>query len=327
MSRDLSLKGVLPCRPAVLLGVMSTLMALTDPMDRALAETQTQTQTQIGVAFEEPAGKKVIIRSLDDMIAFWKAEDFWGDVDVTQQLTVPPVYSMKTSRKLDDQIKAKPVEVKKELFYRGAVPLILLSNDQILKQRQRLTDLQSKASLSDQEQTWLARMVQDYRLPGPPESPADWQAALDKVDSIPASLALGQAAYESAYGLSRFAIMGNSFFGVWTWGDKGLTPKEQRDGKGDYKVASYDTPYQSVVAYMLNLNSHAAYADFRALRAKLRADGKEVTGVALAAGLLNYSEKGEEYVKTLRDIITYNELQITDQAVLRTTEPIHLFEE
>ena len=116
---------------------------------------------------------------------------------------------------------------------------------------------------------------------------------------------------------ARFALEGNAFFGQWTWGEKGMRPKHQRKGKGDYKVATYDWPLDSVRSYMRNLNTQRTYAELRKIRAEIRGKGEKVTGHALAAGLSKYSEQGQKYVKTLRGIIKKNELFIADNARLR----------
>ena len=137
------------------------------------------------------------------------------------------------------------------------------------------------------------------------------------MDAIPPSLALGQTAYESGYGTSRFAVEGNALFGQWTYSGGGMKPKEHRASKGDYGVAAYDWPFDSVRSYMQNLNTHSAYQKLRDKRLSLRNQEKEVTGVALAETLDKYSERGMEYVNTLKSIIRVNGLGITDKAFLR----------
>ena len=138
---------------------------------------------------------------------------------------------------------------------------------------------------------------------------------------IPAGLALGQAAYESGYGTSRIAVEGNALFGQWTYGGKGLVPEQQRKNLGDHRIAAFDWPFDSVRGYFINLMSHPAYEDFRHLRAELRARGEPLTSMALADGLIKYSERGQEYVDTLKGIIRVNGLAIADDAVFRD-EPL-----
>jgi uncharacterized FlgJ-related protein len=141
--------------------------------------------------------------------------------------------------------------------------------------------------------------------------------AIYKLDLIPAGLVLGQAAYESGYGTSRFAVEGNALFGQWTYGGKGLVPEQQRKNLGDHRIAAFDWPFDSVRGYFINLMSHPAYEDFRRLRAQLRADGKPLTSMELADGLTRYSERGQEYVDTLKGIMRVNRLTIADDAVFR----------
>ncbi len=144
---------------------------------------------------------------------------------------------------------------------------------------------------------------------------------LYKLDVIPAGLALGQAAYESGYGTSRFAVEGNALFGQWTYGGKGLVPEQQRKSLGDHRIAAFDWPFDSVRGYFINLMSHPAYEDFRRLRAEARAAGQPLKSMALADGLVRYSERGQEYVDTLKGIIRVNGLDIADNAVFRD-EPL-----
>jgi Bax protein len=143
-----------------------------------------------------------------------------------------------------------------------------------------------------------------------------------RVDVVPPSLALGQAAYESGYGTSRFAREGNALFGQWTYGGKGMQPREKRASKGDYGVAAYDWPLESVRAYMRNLNSHRAYQGLRDKRAAARSRGRAPTGDELADALTSYSERGAEYVKTLKGIMSTNELAVADNATLQDAPAI-----
>ena len=124
-----------------------------------------------------------------------------------------------------------------------------------------------------------------------------------------------------AFGRIRFAVEGNALFGQWTYGGKGLVPEQQRKDLGDHRIAAFDWPFDSVRGYFINLMSHPAYEDFRRLRAELRARGEPLTSMALADGLIKYSERGQEYVDTLKGIIRVNGLAIADDAVFRD-EPL-----
>jgi Bax protein len=135
---------------------------------------------------------------------------------------------------------------------------------------------------------------------------------MNRVDVVPPSLAIAQSANESAWGTSRFARKGYNFFGQWCYRKGcGLVPKK-RDANKTHEVAAFDSPQESVKMYIRNLNSNRAYKSLRDLRAKLRRSNKPVTGHELAAGLKRYSERGLEYVRELREMISYNKLAVYD---------------
>jgi uncharacterized FlgJ-related protein len=209
------------------------------------------------------------------------------------------------------------------------LPLVVHANDLVRDKRSRLENardtLASGGQLSADDLAGLrdAATLLRIRSAGDTlgEAPEDLLAVIDealyRLDVIPAGLVLGQAAYESGYGTSRFATTGNALFGQWTYGGKGLVPEQQRAALGDHRIAAFDWPFDSVRGYYLNLSSHPAYEDFRKLRAKLKATGKPLSSMALASGLIGYSERGQEYVDTLKGIIRVNGLEIADDAVFR----------
>ena len=134
------------------------------------------------------------------------------------------------------------------------------------------------------------------------------------MDIIPVSLAIAQAAKESGWGTSRFALEGNAMFGQWTYGKDGLKPK---DGVGtDHKVLKFPMLRSSIIAYQKNLNTHKAYGKFREARSELRQKNKKLSGLDLALYLENYAATGKEYVKILKSIITQNKLTDFDNSVL-----------
>jgi len=214
----------------------------------------------------------------------------------------------------------------------------LYSNQVITADRNRLESIAKKlpyGRLEEADRVWLIELAIEYRLLKPPEGDRppglpqgdELGELIDKlllrVDIVPASLALGQGAYESGYGTSRFAREGNALFGQWTYGGKGMQPLEKRASKGDYGVAAYAWPLDSVWSYMINLNTHNAYSELRNKRAELRRSTKPVTGQALVGTLSKYSERGMEYVNTLSSIMRVNELDAADLARLRK-EPVLL---
>ena len=221
----------------------------------------------------------------------------------------------------DDQ----PVAVKKSLFFRTLLPLILTVNEDIGRDRRRLQQL-AAAYRSDgditraRDRAWLYRLAQRYEVAAADELLSDdtplgafIAPLLRRVDAIPPSLALAQAAVESGYGTSRFAIEGNALFGQWRTGG-GLRPRAQPAHLSAFGIATFATPLDSVAAYAHNLNTFAAYRDFRARRAALR--GSARAGLALADTLTAYSERGAAYIATLRQLITENRLLRFDAARL-----------
>lgn len=198
---------------------------------------------------------------------------------------------------------------RKQAFFEYFAPLIHQANRSIQAKRKRLKTLINRDSLSEQDQAWLKTQAKHYGLNDfTPNQPADQATLLKRIDTIPTSLALAQAANESAWGTSRFARKAHNFFGQWCYQPGcGLVPRQRSSG-ADHEVRAFDHPYESVKSYLHNLNSHSAYADLRRIRAQLRNANQPVTGVALAEGLLHYSERREAYVEELRSMIRYNEL-------------------
>ncbi len=277
----------------------------------------------------------IILGSVDSSIEDFKKRKFWGPEDHAKQLSVPRYLLVTINDGWKQEADSIPVEVKKELFYRTLVPLILYANELIMRDREKLISLAERdkkgESQSAEDMKWLRDEATQYRLIDPksdkgPPSDAEVLSMMDellvRLDIIPPALALGQAAYESGYGTSRFTLEGNSLFGIWTYGEKGIRPQQQRKSKGDYKVASYDWPLDTVRAYMKTLNIGRTYKDLRAKRAALREQGKKLTGLELAGTLTKYSERGHKYVNTLRGIMKTNELFIADDAVLRDEKSV-----
>ncbi len=204
---------------------------------------------------------------------------------------------------------------RKSVFLKLALPLVLEVNSRIAGQRRRLQQvarrIEAGDALSPELQRWLSGLARDYRVP---EDRID--VLLRRVDVVPPSLALAQAAAESGWGTSRFALEGNAVFGQWTTaGGRGLVPLERPQGR-NYKVRAFDRLIDSFSAYVMNLNTHRAYREFRARREEMRRAGKPLDGYALAGTLLAYSEQGQDYVDMLHTIMRVNELAPLDRARL-----------
>jgi Bax protein len=279
-----------------------------------------------------------IISSVAEMITLYQQAGYWGEIEPDKTLEVPPMLVVATVKQWRQEAAAMTVQDKKELFYRALLPLVLYSNAAIAEERKRLLSIvqteSGQVNPDPDVSAWFLELGIRYRviktagrerpvLPEDENLTALFNELLLRVDIIPASLALGQGAYESGYGTSRFALEGNSFFGQWTYGGKGMSPAKKRANKGNYGVAAYEWPLESVRSYMMNLNTHRAYTDLRVKRAELREQGKAVSGEVLAQTLLSYSERGLEYVNSLTGMMRFNQLHVADDAQL-SQEPLLL---
>lgn len=219
-----------------------------------------------------------------------------------------------------DLAKVRENSERKDIFFQAMLPLVLQVNEEILDDRRHLWKLRYQISMgqkpSPADRLWLRVMTERYKVKA-----GDLNALISRIDIIPPSLALAQAAEESGWGSSRFAKEGNAVFGQWTWSDvEGLIPKKRDEGK-THKVRAFDTVMDSVRAYSLNLNSHRAYKKFRKARQALRRSGGELNGHALAGTLTKYSERGQDYVIGLRNMIDHNDLRALDSARLDDIPP------
>ena len=243
--------------------------------------------------------------------------------DVRNGAPVPRVYFASVPGALPDLRSAAD---RKGLFLATLLPLVLRVNELIAADRAHLMALKRRQDagrpLAPLDRAWLATLAQRYRLNNGDdgengENGADIAALLHRVDTIPPSLALAQAAIESGWGTSHFARAGNALFGEWVWGDnaRGIIPRGRPEG-ANYKVRSFDYLMQSVARYASNLNRHRSYADFRRRRAEQRAAGDTPDGLTLAETLSYYSTRREAYVIELKSIIIANRLDVFDRAVL-----------
>jgi len=205
--------------------------------------------------------------------------------------------------------------MRKRLFFQAVLPLILRANQEILTDRKRLWQLHADQRLGRRiaraDRLWLTAMAERYKVPA-----GNLDLLIRRIDVIPPSMALAQAAEESGWGTSRFARQGNAIFGQWTTADgPGLVPRERDDDK-DHKVRAFNKLIDSVRAYMLNLNTHRAYRELRRARAALRRSGEPLNGHTLARFLFRYSERGDDYVGAIRAMIEVNGLDRLDDARL-----------
>ena len=223
--------------------------------------------------------------------------------------SVKPVYLSKLPPDLKN---LKSTSQKKDTFIKIMLPLIIDENNKILDNRKKLFKILGKPVNSMGEKRWLKRRFEDYQIKN-----EDISELKLRMDIIPVSLAIAQAAKESGWGTSRFALKGNAMFGQWTYGKDGLKPKDSK-GK-DHKVLAFPMLRSSIIAYQKNLNTHKAYKDLRNARANLRKENKKISGLILVSYLESYAATGKEYVKILSSIITQNKLTDFDNAILMNT--------
>jgi Bax protein len=233
-----------------------------------------------------------------------------------------------TDYKLDDVRETKlvkpvaltllPAEIKmiestkkrKEFFIQIVLPLVLKENNNIRLDRKMLFSIINKSNNTQLEKKWLEKKYKQYGV-----NSKDLSVLKVRMDEVPVSLAIAQAAKETGWGTSRFAQEGNALFGQWTWSGEGLKPKEADENKG-HKVMKFNVLQASVRAYQRNLNTHPSYENFRLARAQLRDAGKILDSIVLSQFLDNYAETGNQYVEVLQQIIKQNNLKDFDDAKL-----------
>ena len=218
---------------------------------------------------------------------------------VRYEKKVKPIYFTQFPKDLDE---IQSVRLKKETFIKIVLPLVVAENEKILDDRLKLKKITSRKITSDEEKQWLRQKFLEYKVK---------KGSVDelklRMDIIPASIALAQAAKESGWGTSRFALEGNAIFGQWTWTGRGIEPL-LKDKNKSHKILKFPILRASVKAYKNNLNTHKSYAKFREKRKQLRDKNKRITGLALTGTLKNYAQTGSEYTKILNQIITQNRL-------------------
>ena len=279
-----------------------------------------------------PADEKVACRNYKDVLALFDRMGYTQKAWQAGIREIPRVYLADVPDTWRERsTKELSVADKKRLFFRLIAPVVLRINEIILEDRGRAKELTERLaegqSVRPEDQAWLTELAAKYKVLESPSKRLDGDAfaeLLMRVDIVPPSLSLAQAASESGWGTSRFAAEGNSLFGQWTWG-KGLKPTEQRTSKlGDYRVAAFDSTAQAAYSYALNLNTARAYRDLRVKRADLRRQNLRISGTVLAETLVNYSERGQAYVDDLKALIRENRLDDADDASLRHMTVIHI---
>ena len=206
--------------------------------------------------------------------------------------------------------KIENTKKRKDLFIQIILPLVISENNSIKSDRKKLFKILNKSKNTKAEQSWLNSKFKQYGVIN-----KDLSTLKIRIDEIPVSMAIAQAAKETGWGTSRFAQEGNALFGQWTWSGDGIRPSGA-DDDSTHKVMKFNILQASVKAYQRNLNTHSSYKNFRSARAELRDDGKKLDSIILSEYLDKYAETGKEYVKILQQIIKQNNLIDFDDAKL-----------
>ena len=206
--------------------------------------------------------------------------------------------------------KIENTNKRKNLFIQIILPLIIKENNSIKLDRKKLFSVLNKNKNSRAEKSWLNLKFKQYGVVN-----KDLSTLKIRMDEVPVSMAIAQAAKETGWGTSRFAQEGNALFGQWTWSGEGIKPSDA-DNDSTHKVMKFKVLQASVKAYQRNLNTHSTYKNFRSARAELRDEGKKLDSMILTEYLDKYAETGKEYVRILQQIIKQNDLTDFDDAKL-----------
>ena len=233
------------------------------------------------------------------------------DLDIVRKTKkVAPIYISVLPTEIG---KIESTKKKKEIFIKIILPLILRENEEIISDRKKLFRILGKIKNTRAEKKWLEFKLKQYQIKN-----SDLSELKIRMDIIPVSLAIAQAAKETGWGTSRFALEGNALFGQWTYAADGLKPED--DITGNHKVKKFNVLQASVRAYKRNLNSHRVYKNFRSERAKLRERGEKINSLKLVKYLDKYAETGKLYTQILEKIIKQNSLMDFDQSKLLPTK-------
>jgi len=227
--------------------------------------------------------------------------------DVRKTKLVKPV---KLSLLPNEMKMIESTKKRKNLFIQIILPLVLEENNRIKLNRKKLFSILNKNHNSPAEKKWLNEKFKQYGVLN-----KDLSTLKVRMDTIPVSLVIAQAAKETGWGTSRFALEGNALFGQWTWSGEGIKPAKASDD-ATHKVMKFKILKSSVRAYQRNLNTHSGYKEFRMARAELRDNGRNLDSLILANYLNRYAKTGQEYVKIIKQIIKQNNLTDFDDVKL-----------
>ncbi len=228
-------------------------------------------------------------------------------------LSFIPLFALAINQGFDENFYKSDIEQKRKIFVKTIDELLDRSFEKIQLERAFVDKFFEKnlktafRELKKDELNKLISLKEKYRV----KNLLDYNEYKKRIGLVPKSMAIAQAMVESASGTSRFTKEANNLFGEWTWGERGLIPKQRAKGK-THKIRIFDSLQESVDSYLLNLNRNHAYEDFRTLRAKFMKEGKKLGGLEAVKTLQNYSEIKGKYVKILSAVINKNKLELLD---------------
>jgi len=228
--------------------------------------------------------------------------------DVRKKGIVKPI---KLSLLPNEMKKIESTKKKKNLFIQIVLPLIVEENNRIRLDRKKLFVILNRSNNTNAEKKWLNLKFKQYGV-----LKKDLSTLKVRMDEVPISLAIAQAAKETGWGTSRFAIEGNALFGQWTWSGDGIKPAGINENDSNHKVMKFKVLKASVRAYQRNLNTHGSYRKFRSARAEMRDNNEELDSLVLANYLDKYAATGKEYTVIIKKIIEQNNLKDFDKVRL-----------
>ncbi|WP_417658340.1 glucosaminidase domain-containing protein [Pseudidiomarina sp.] len=251
------------------------------------------------------------------VLAIWLPTRFHQQPEHSEQVVSEPAVVVPTITEVPDFNDFTDVREKKQAFFGYLAPIVKAENEKIEAERNRALELKniikSATKLTKQQRQQLETIASRYNVEVDYDDlEATFGVLMRRVDVVPEALVLVQAANESGWGTSRFALDALNFFGQWCFSPGcGLVPDSRVDGM-NHEVRKFDSVNASVRSYLRNINTHPAYFDLRRLRAERRSTGADVRALDLTPGLLSYSERGEDYIHELNSMIRVNRPIIVD---------------
>ena len=268
---------------------------------------------ELGLVSETPALRRVYQSDVQDLEALFGSYSY--DLEGLRDGAVAAVPRLSVAALPRDLAELADIEARKKIFLQTLLPLVLQANQEVRQTRAKVIaalDARAAGRLGATDALWLETVAEWYGAE--PDNAAD---LLSRIDVVPPSLVLAQAAQESGWGTSRFAQRANALFGQRAWGDNARGLKPAAASRKDFRVRAFPDLMSGVRSYLHNLNSHRAYAGLRARRAQARALGAPLQSLNLVEGLGAYSEEGEDYVRALSLLIESNRLQAFDRLRLK----------